>query len=233
MTDTTTTRTEVAQVARGLELCPDVPRSMPLDKRLLDIVGSFIGLLLLAPLFGALALLISLDSPGGAIYRQRRVGLGGSTFDFYKFRTMYADNDPGAHRAYVQRLILQGSHDLCNSNGSYKMENDPRITRVGAVLRRFSLDELPQLLNVFAGDMSLVGPRPPLEYEYDLYTPRQRCRLGVVPGMTGLWQVSGRNETTFEEMIDLDLEYVERRSMLLDLKILAKTPLVVMEAGGS
>ena len=231
MTDATMTRVEVA---RAIEVCSDVlPRSVPLDKRMLDIVGSLVGLMLLAPFFGVLTLLISLDSPGGAIYRQRRVGLRGSHFDMYKFRTMYAGNDPDAHRAYVSRLILQGSDDLRNGDGDYKLKDDPRITRVGGVLRRFSLDEFPQLLNVLAGEMSLVGPRPPLEYECELYTPRHRRRLDVVPGMTGLWQVSGRNETTFDEMIDLDLEYVEHRSLFLDLRILARTVPVVLGARGA
>jgi lipopolysaccharide/colanic/teichoic acid biosynthesis glycosyltransferase len=230
MTDTTT-RAHIAQAVDGLPLAH--ARSMPLDKRVLDIVGSLVGLVLLAPAFGVIALLIALDSPGGAIYRQRRVGYRGRPIGMYKFRSMYVGNDPGMHRQYVSRLILQGSTDLLNDNGSYKLERDPRITRVGAVLRRFSLDEFPQLLNVLAGEMSLVGPRPPLDYEYDLYTPRQRRRLEVVPGMTGLWQVSGRNSTTFDKMIDLDLDYIESRSLWLDLRILLKTVLVVLKAGGA
>jgi lipopolysaccharide/colanic/teichoic acid biosynthesis glycosyltransferase len=151
----------------------------------------------------------------------------------FKYRTMYSGNDPKVHREYVCQLIMQGNTGLQNSCGAYKLEGDSRITRVGAVLRRFSIDEFPQLLNVLTGDMSLVGPRPPLEYEAELYTPHQRGRLAAVPGMTGLWQVSGRNSTTFDEMIDLDLDYIGRRSLGLDVEILAKTVSAVVRAEGA
>jgi lipopolysaccharide/colanic/teichoic acid biosynthesis glycosyltransferase len=202
-------------------------------KRALDLFGSVCGLVVLTPALAAVAALVALDSPGGPLYRQRRLGVNGRPFDMYKFRTMYTGNDSAAHRRYVSRLILEGSTELANSSGGYKLENDPRITRVGALLRRFSLDEFPQLLNVLKGEMSLVGPRPPLEYEAELYTPRQHRRLDAMPGMTGLWQVSGRNATTFEEMIDLDLAYIDRRSLRTDLKILAKTVSVVLQARGA
>jgi lipopolysaccharide/colanic/teichoic acid biosynthesis glycosyltransferase len=202
-------------------------------KRALDLFGSVFGLVVLAPVLGLIALVIRIDSSGSPIYRQRRLGLRGAPFEMYKFRTMYTGNDPEAHRRYVSRLILEGSTELQNGSGGYKLENDPRITRVGAVLRRLSLDELPQLLNVLRGEMSLVGPRPPLEYEAELYTARQHGRLDAVPGMTGLWQVSGRNSTTFEEMIDLDLSYIAGRSLRGDLGILVRTVSVVREAGGA
>lgn len=233
MTDATISSRETERAVESHRCAEIAVRGISVGKRLLDVLGSLAGLVLLSPAFALIALAIIVDSPGGVIFRQRRIGLGGRPFDMLKFRTMYAGNDPGAHRAYVSRLILQGTDDLRNGQGCYKLEDDSRITRVGAWLRRFSIDEFPQLINVLAGEMSLVGPRPPLEYEYELYSPRHCRRLEVVPGMTGLWQVSGRNETTFEEMIDLDLEYIERRSVLLDLSILARTVSVRVLRGGA
>lgn len=202
-------------------------------KRALDLFGACVGLTLLSPVFALVSLAVMIDSPGGPVFRQRRVGLAGRTFDMYKFRTMAADTDTELHRAYVSRLITEGSEQLKNSRGKYKLEGDPRITPVGRFLRRLSLDELPQLVNVLKGEMSLVGPRPPLEYEVELYSRRQRRRLGVAPGMTGLWQVRGRNSTTFDEMIELDLDYIARRSLALDLRILLDTVGVVFLGRGA
>jgi lipopolysaccharide/colanic/teichoic acid biosynthesis glycosyltransferase len=147
-----------------------------------------------------------------------------------KFRTMTADNDPATHRQYYCALIRG---EVAANNGTFKLARDPRITRVGRVLRRYSLDELPQLINVLRGEMSLVGPRPPISYEVELYGERDRLRLSVTPGLTGLWQVSGRNQLNFQQMVDLDIEYVESWSFWLDLVILARTPLVVITGRGA
>lgn len=202
-------------------------------KRALDLIGSGIGLVLLSPVLGAIALAIRLDSPGRAIFMQTRVGLGGAPFEMAKFRSMREGAATDEHREYVTQMITNGGDTLRNANGTYKLENDGRITRVGAWLRRTSLDELAQLINVFRGEMSLVGPRPPLPYEVALYGPRDLKRLSVKPGMTGLWQVSGRNETTFEQMVDLDLAYIAHRSILLDLLILARTVRVLVKERGA
>lgn len=210
-----------------------VPRPTPPSKRLLDVVGSGVGLILLSPVFAVFGVLIRLDSPGPFLFRQERLGRGGVPFTLYKFRTMASGNDSGVHVQYVQQMIRDGGADLRNTDGAFKLENDERITRFGRWLRRTSLDELPQLLNVLKGEMSLVGPRPPLAYEVELYTPRHARRLEVLPGMTGLWQVSGRNETTFEEMVDLDISYIDQWAPLMDLRILLRTMAVVLSGRGA
>ena len=151
-------------------------------------------------------------------------------FCLYKFRTMFANNDQAIHQAYYRALINGEAKPL---DGTFKLTYDPRITPIGRFLRRFSLDELPQLLNVLKGDMSLVGPRPPIPYEVELYRPRERSRLSVIPGITGLWQVSGRNSLNFQQMIDLDLAYIERWSLWLDIQILARTVFVVATGRGA
>lgn len=201
-------------------------------KRLLDIGGSLFGLVVLSPLFAAVAMAIRLDSPGPVFFRQQRLGLNGRPFVIYKFRTMFAEADSEVHREYVQALIAGGGSDLKGESGAYKLDGDTRITRVGSWLRTTSIDELPQLLNVLRGEMSLVGPRPPLGYEVELYSERDARRLEVTPGMTGLWQVSGRNNTDFAQMVELDLAYIERRSLLLDLRILARTFTAVLSRSG-
>lgn len=208
-------------------------RATPLAKRALDIFGAVVGLVLLAPLFAAVCALIKLDSHGPCVYVQKRVGRDGRPIRMLKFRTMYDGNSSDIHRKYVTSLIARGPANLEGQNGSYKLEDDPRITRVGRVLRRTSIDELPQLINVLRGEMSLVGPRPPLDYEVELYAPRHRRRLEVLPGMTGLWQVSGRNRLCFEEMIDLDLAYVDGWSFWFDLRILWRTVGVVLGRQGA
>lgn len=202
-------------------------------KRALDVFGAAFGLVVLSPLLLGFAAAIRLDSPGPALFRQTRVGLGGVAFEMYKFRSMRCGVSSKEHEAYVTRMIKEGGDELRNGAGTYKLENDCRITRVGAWLRRTSLDELAQLINVLRGEMSLVGPRPPLPYEVALYTPRDLRRLTVTPGMTGLWQVSGRNETTFEQMVDLDIAYIENRSFLLDVQILARTVGVLIKERGA
>ncbi len=203
-------------------------------KRFCDIaIASFL-LVCLAPILAVCALAIRLDSPGSILYRQQRVGKGGKIFTLLKFRSMYAGVDSAPHRAFVAAFIQGRADRQATGTGEvYKLVNDARITRVGRWLRRTSLDELPQLWNVLRGDMSLVGPRPPIPYELEHYQPAHLQRLGVTPGITGLWQVTGRNSTTFEEMVALDLDYIQRWSLALDWHILLKTiPVVFGRHGG-
>jgi lipopolysaccharide/colanic/teichoic acid biosynthesis glycosyltransferase len=192
-------------------------------KRPLDLVIALSMLLITAPLLAMLALAVRLDSPGPAFYRQERVGKHGRPFRIWKLRTMRTNNDEQAHRdAAVKWFAGQD-----NGNG-FKSLDDPRITRLGRVLRRTSLDELPQLFNVLTGEMSLVGPRPAIAYELNMYQPGDFRRQDVSPGLTGLWQVSGRERLSARRMMELDLEYLERASLQMDLKIILKTAPVVM-----
>jgi exopolysaccharide biosynthesis polyprenyl glycosylphosphotransferase len=194
-------------------------------KRVFDVAAALAALVLLSPLWVLMALLIKLDSNGPVLYRQERVGMDGRIFLFLKFRTMRTGADDREHREY-QRRYIEG-HPETNLGDSlrpvYKLHDDPRVTRTGRWLRRMSLDELPQLLNVLRGDMSLVGPRPPIPYEVEAYALWHRKRLDMKPGMTGLWQVSGRNRLSFDEMVRLDLFYIENWSLWLDLKIMLRT----------
>lgn len=199
-------------------------------KRILDVLAASVLLVTLAPILVAVAVAVWLSSPGPVIFRQQRIGAGGRPFTVYKFRSMRQDGDPAVHQTYYSALVRG---DAPAQDGYFKLIADPRITRVGRVLRRFSLDEMPQLLNVLEGNMSLVGPRPPLAYEVALYGDREYRRLSVVPGLTGLWQVSGRAKLTFHQMIDLDLAYVDRWSLWLDLRILARTPAAVLAGRGA
>lgn len=193
-------------------------------KRVLDVTVAAALLVLTAPLLLLIALAVKLDSPGPVIFRQRRVGKNGREFTFYKFRGMVADAEARLHEvAHLNEV----------DGPIFKSRRDPRVTRVGRVLRRTSLDELPQLWNVLRGDMSLVGPRPPLPAEVAKYEPWQRDRLLAPGGITGLWQVSGRNLLGFEDMVRLDLEYITRWSLWLDLRILLRTMLVVLTARGA
>jgi lipopolysaccharide/colanic/teichoic acid biosynthesis glycosyltransferase len=202
-------------------------------KRVLDIVGSLCALILFAPVFLILAILVKATSAGPIFFSQKRLGQYGKDFPFLKFRTMYANNDPKIHQEYVAKLIA-GNCEGGQGNVAYKMANDPRITSVGRILRKSSLDELPQLINVLIGQMSLVGPRPPLPYEYERYQPWHRRRvMELKPGMTGLWQVEGRSRTTFDEMVRMDIRYARKRSLWLDLKILLQTPRAVISGRGA
>ena len=200
-------------------------------KRTFDIAFAALVVVLLLPLWLLLALLIKIDSRGPVFYTQERVGMDGRLFLLYKFRTMFADADPDLHREY-QRAFIAGRAEANLGDAqkpTYKLFADPRITRVGKFLRRASLDEVPQLLNVFMGDMSIVGPRPPIPYEVEAYELWHRKRLDMKPGLTGLWQVSGRNRLPFEEMVRLDLFYIENWSLLLDLKIILRTGFVMLQ----
>ncbi|WP_339308706.1 sugar transferase [Paenibacillus sp. FSL R5-0519] len=184
-------------------------------KRMLDLLGSFIGLIILCPLFAVIGILIKIEAPQGSVFfRQIRVGQNGKEFHMYKFRSMVANAED-----LLEQLIDQNE---VNGN-MFKMKNDPRITRIGKFIRKTSLDELPQLWNVFRGEMSLVGPRPALPREVKNYTSYDRQRLQMIPGCTGLWQVSGRNSVGFEEMVELDLTYARERSMMVDIKIIFRT----------
>ena len=193
-------------------------------KRLLDLVLASLGLLATAPLWLAIMVAIRLDSPGPAIFVQERVGLRGRRFNFYKFRSMYVD-------AEGLRAELQSSNEV--SGPVFKMRRDPRVTTVGVFLRRTSLDELPQLFNILKGEMSLVGPRPPLPKEVEQYRPSDAVRLSVKPGLTCLWQVSGRSSVGFDRWMEYDREYVYNLSLGLDIRILLRTVAAVLTMRGA
>jgi len=190
----------------------------------LDVMLSLAALLILLLPFALIALWIRLDSPGPVLFIQRRVGKDGREFSVFKFRSMHTDAE--------QRLeILLGANE--RTGPVFKMRHDPRVTRVGRLLRKSSFDELPQLINILRGEMSLVGPRPALPREVALYSSDQRLRLSVTPGLTGLWQVSGRANLTFEEAMDLDLEYIRRQSFVLNIVLIARTVPAVLTAHGA
>lgn len=199
-------------------------------KRLVDLTLATVALLAALPLMAAAA--VAVRATGRPVlFRQTRIGRGGRQFTLLKLRTMHAGTDDDIHRTYVTHL-LDGAAPQ-QQDGMYKLSRDPRVTRVGAFLRRTSIDELPQLLNVLRGEMSLVGPRPALPYEVELYDERQRTRLDVKPGITGLWQISGRSELTMREALELDVVYAQEQSMLLDLRILIRTVPVVLSMRGA
>jgi len=199
-------------------------RMYELTKRAMDVFISALLLFGLMPLMLLVAALIKLDSPGPVILRQKRVGRGLKLFDCFKFRTM-------VENAQALQAELASLNEM--DGPVFKIRKDPRITRVGKYLRKYSIDELPQLVNVLRGEMSLVGPRPPFPHEVEMYEPRYLRRLDVKPGLTCLWQVSGRNELSFEQWMELDLYYVENRSFLLDIEILFRTIPAVVSARGA
>jgi len=211
----------------------DAKRSLLGVKRAMDIAGSFLALIICAPVLLFIAVAIKASSKGPILFKQQRVGRHGQCFTFLKFRSMRVNNDHTAHKEYVTKLIAgEASRESLNGKGDavYKLANDKRITPVGRLLRRSSLDELPQFLNVLRGDMSLVGPRPAIPYEVATYQTWHRRRvLDVKPGITGLWQVNGRNRLKFDEMVRLDLQYAKSWSPWLDLKILVLTPRAVLK----
>ena len=201
-------------------------------RRALDLTVALIVLVVLAPVLLLAALLVRLETPGSPFFRQRRLGRDGVPFTVNKFRTMHADADQTPHREFIAQLMTAPQEPGAADDALFKLAGDARVTRVGRLLRRTSIDELPQLINVVRGEMSLVGPRPAIPYELEHYQPWFRERFAVKPGLTGLWQVSGRNRRTFEEMIRLDVEYARRQSLLLDLSILARTPWAVLTSRG-
>jgi lipopolysaccharide/colanic/teichoic acid biosynthesis glycosyltransferase len=221
------------------------------SKRLFDLVVVLLSPIFLLPLILFIMILIKLDSPGGVLFRQERVSArrrvhNGQVvwevypFTIYKFRTMQPNAQSTLHRQFIEAYIAGDEERMAQlrsgqkaEEAKYKLVNDPRVTRVGKFLRKTSLDELPQLWNVLLGEMSLVGPRPPIPYEVELYLPHHRERLKTIPGMTGLWQVRGRSATSFEEMVRLDVEYIQNQSLWLDLKIIFGTVAVVLDAKGA
>ena len=230
---------EPAPVDPAAWLEPDAtqPRSALRDglKRLFDIVSSATLLALLAPVLLLIAALVKLKSPGPILFRQVRVGQMMRPFRMLKFRTMAVNADHSLHHAFVSQFINAGSQDQRSGNpGFFKLVDDPRITPIGAVLRKTSLDELPQLWNVLRGEMSLVGPRPALPYEVEQYKRWHTRRVfEAKPGITGLWQVGGRSRTTFDDMVRLDLRYAKARSLWIDIKILLATPAAVFTGKGA
>jgi lipopolysaccharide/colanic/teichoic acid biosynthesis glycosyltransferase len=212
-------------------------RSLLIVKRMIDVVGSAMALVICSPLFLVIALAIRLTSKGPVLFRQQRVGQYGKFFTFLKFRSMYVNNDHIVHQQFVTELISRDTKSKSsgkNESGIFKLTNDKRITRVGEFLRRTSLDELPQLLNVFKGEMSLVGPRPAIPYELAAYQTWHRRRvLETKPGITGVWQVTGRSRVRFDEMVRMDLRYALAWSPWLDVKILMRTPLAVIKGSGA
>lgn len=188
-------------------------------KRIIDILGALLGLVLFSWLMLIVAIWIKIEDPRGPVlFRQTRIGKNGQPFTIYKFRSMVQD---------AEQMLDELKHMNEIDGHMFKIRNDPRVTRIGRILRRTSIDELPQFFNVLKGEMSLVGPRPPLPSEVERYNSRHRRRLTVTPGCTGLWQVSGRNRLNFEQMVDLDLEYIRRQGLILDLRIILKTALVL------
>ena len=204
-------------------------------KRALDVLGALVALILLSPLMLVVALLIRLTSPGPAIFRQTRVGQGGATFTMLKFRSMRTDIDDSAHRAFVASLIDGKVKPSGGSTaGSFKIKGDPRVTAIGRFIRKSSIDELPQFYNVLRGDMSLVGPRPPVQYEADKYKAWHRRRVfEMKPGLTGIWQVEGRSRVSFDDMVRMDLRYLQHCSLRFDLGILLRTVSVVLTCEGA
>jgi lipopolysaccharide/colanic/teichoic acid biosynthesis glycosyltransferase len=217
-------------------------------KRAIDIFIAFIALVLLSPVFLLIAILIRLDSPGPALFIQQRISGKRETLDgkeiwkqvlfpCYKFRSMIPKADPSIHRAYIKALIENNEFDQASlQNGNQEIKKltcDARITRVGRILRHTSLDELPQFWNVLIGNMSLVGPRPAIPYEVEMYKPWYHRRFDAKPGLTGLWQVSGRSTLSFDEMMKLDIQYIEEQSFKADLMIIFKTPLVILSRRGA
>jgi exopolysaccharide biosynthesis polyprenyl glycosylphosphotransferase len=214
------------------------PRKIELAlKRAVDILGATVGLILFSPIMLVTSLAIKLTSPGPVIFTQNRFGKKGARFPFYKFRSMYWNVDDQIHQEYVTNLI-KGNHEKINQGDEeeplYKIKSDPRITRIGRIIRKASIDELPQFFNVLKGEMSLVGPRPPIPYEVEKYEPWHLRRiLEIKPGITGLWQVDGRSKTSFDDMVRMDLRYVQSRSLWLDIKILLKTVRAVIRPNGA
>jgi lipopolysaccharide/colanic/teichoic acid biosynthesis glycosyltransferase/GGDEF domain-containing protein len=206
-------------------------------KRTLDILGAALLLVLLAPLMLLVAAAISFTSRGPVIFKQTRMGKGCLPFTFYKFRSMRTNADDSVHREFVAKLIQAGNSSSTDSNAkpaAYKLQADPRITGIGRFIRKTSIDELPQLFNVLKGDMSLVGPRPPIPYEAAQYQPwHLRRMMALRPGLTGIWQVEGRSRVPFNEMVRMDLRYIRECSLLLDLKIILKTVVVVFRGDGA
>jgi len=228
---------------RAFTFYPDCPgkerskNSSLVMKRIIDVIGGIAGILIFSPFFIMIPIIMKLTSPGPALFRQERVGQYGKNFTFLKFRSMYVNNNADVHKEFVRNLISNKASPHGGDGAGqeiYKITNDKRVTPLGRILRKTSLDELPQFFNVLKGDMSLAGPRPPIPYEIEMYDIWHRRRvMEVKPGITGLWQVEGRSCTTFDEMVRIDLKYARTWSLWLDIKILLKTPLAVVAGRGA
>jgi lipopolysaccharide/colanic/teichoic acid biosynthesis glycosyltransferase len=205
-------------------------------KRILDIVFTLLILLPLCIVFVIVAVAIRLDSDGPIMYRQKRVGLRGAEFKMYKFRSMYLNTDDSVHRNAIVKYMNGQEMNVGTAAAikfQFKLSDDPRVTRVGRVIRKTSIDELPQFFNVLRGEMTLVGPRPPLPYEVELYTPHNWLRLSGKPGLTGIWQVYGRSCVTFKDMVEMDIDYLQHQSLWEDLKLIVLTvPVMIRGRGG-
>ncbi len=202
-------------------------------KRILDIVFTLLILLPLCIVIAILAVLIRIDSKGPIFFRQKRVGKNGVQFDMFKLRSMYVDSDDSFHRESIKQYMNGAAlNDKVNADNLYKLVDDPRVTRIGRFIRKFSIDELPQFINVFRGEMTLVGPRPPLPYEVEEYDSHHWIRLSGKPGLTGTWQVYGRSRVPFQKMVEMDIEYLGEQSLLLDLKLIALTLPVMLKGRG-
>jgi exopolysaccharide biosynthesis polyprenyl glycosylphosphotransferase len=206
-------------------------------KRCMDIVGSLVALILFSPFFIVIPVLIKITSPGPVLFRQERVGQFGKSFKFLKFRSMQVDSDDLIHRNFIKDFIankIDGNSGPTAGEPVFKIRHDPRLTPIGNFLRKSSIDELPQFINVLRGEMSLVGPRPPIPYEVTDYNEWHLYRiLAIKPGITGLWQVQGRSLTTFDGMVRLDLQYIRTWSLWLDIKLLLATPFAVIRGKGA
>lgn len=223
----------VTALERALEgdLRPGGGRTYEIVSAIYNRVLAAAVLALLSPLWFATALAIRLTSRGPALFRAPVVGLNGRVFQYYKFRTMHVDTDNSEHARWIEEFVRNDRPYSRDASGQpvYKFNNGAAVTAIGRWLRRFSLDEIPQMLNILRGDMNIVGPRPPVCYEYDLYGPDEQKRLSVKPGITGLYQARRRGRASFSEMLQLDLEYVRRRSLWLDILIILKTPWVMLK----
>lgn len=212
---------------------PTRPTASRLLMRSLDVAIAGLALVVTAPVLAIIALLIRASSPGPVLFRQLRIGYLGQPFTMLKFRSMHANCGDEVHRDFVTRMLTAGPAGGAEADGRFKLAGDPRVTRVGSFLRRSSLDELPQLYNVLRGEMSLVGPRPALPWEVDLYEPHHRLRFQARPGITGLWQVQGRNRVSMRTALELDVEYVTRQGIGLYLWILLMTLPAVLRGDGA
>jgi lipopolysaccharide/colanic/teichoic acid biosynthesis glycosyltransferase len=212
---------------------PSLGGSSLLIKRAADVTIATAILVCISPVMIVIWLLVRLTSKGPAMYVQERIGFRGKPFNFYKFRTMYVESDDSKHREYVKKWMKNQAFKKGSEGVTFKIVNDSRVTPVGRILRRYSLDELPQFFNVLKLDMSMVGPRPALAYEIENYADWHKQRLQGIPGITGPWQVSGRNQLSFDEMVRLDIDYLRTWSLLQDLKLIAKTIPAVLSGNGN
>lgn len=207
----------------------------PWWKNMVDRVSAFLAIIALSPLLALIAIWIRLDSPGNPLFRQERVGKNGRRFILYKFRSMYMDHDDSKYKAFLHKYLQENVSSRLDEHGQdvYQLIRDPRVTRVGRLLRKTNLDELPQLFNIMKGEMSFIGPRPDIPFAVQMYKEHHWKRFDVTPGITGLWQTSGRKNLSFEDMVRLDVEYASRRSLLLDIKIVLATVRTVLGMQGS